>query len=364
MWRWQLLVDCGGCAVVNCILCRCSTLDNLPEAFQHPSTQTILSSKSSLAERIPRHEYRSRIRLQKSTMAQSALEEDFPFETDVPLIPTLDLNLAPQRNVADETRRNLMFQEVLKSRVTGRTEHVEYGTYYGKPACLMVLRFWFTGPRKHFRWTFGEITIAFSKLESTTGASPAGPHPAGPTAAQAASPTADPAIVVFSPTRTFGDATAESRNWTFELTMSVKSSVGPVEAGPEGKIGFDSSYNRDHRMAIIGSPSRPTRSGGFEEVGWTLEENDKQESGIPFELPVAMIVEYQGPFQAEVRVDVTNNFGIPVFARPWRKDDDPLLFNLKDPGFKKKTSGAFEAMTEEKWKDLLRLKAEFEVSRQ
>ena len=57
-----------------------------------------------------------------------------------------------------------------------------------------------------------------------------------------------------------------------------------------------------------------------------MKENWKQESGIPEELDVVVVVAYGGPFQTTV--DVGSNMVFDLFASPWIKDD-PVLF---EPG--------------------------------
>ena len=85
-------------------------------------------------------------------------------------------------------------------------------------------------------------------------------------------------------------------------------------------------------------------------------------SAISDELIVALIVQYHCPFQATIKGEVKNNIGLTFFGWPWSKPDDPLRF---DPnislGFKAKTTGKFENLSDDEWGILLGLRGEWEV---
>ncbi|KAG9230399.1 hypothetical protein BJ875DRAFT_488003 [Amylocarpus encephaloides] len=281
-------------------------------------------------------------------MALLEPDVEAPWRRDVALIPEEPQLLGPQANELDETRRNLVLKELGSARVVGTTKHVEYGTYEGEPASLALLQFNFRGPRTSFRWTNAEVIIKFANQKSDTVPPPS-------------TKPKDASVLMYGPRQIFGASTSENRHWTYEAKAKAGANAGSANIGGEGKVGLETQFDRNHRMAIIGMPSSPSKSGGFKEVGWTLDENDKQKSAIPNQLIVALIVQYDCPFQATITVKVTNNMGLKVIGLPWSKKDDPLLFDPKiSPGFKAKTTGKFENLTDDEWGVLLGLRGEWE----
>ena len=65
-------------------------------------------------------------------------------------------------------------------------------------------------------------------------------------------------------------------------------------------------------MSINGLPDKTEKT--VNQVEWITRENRSQESGIPDELDVALIVAYDHPFNAEIKVQITNSVGITLFS--------------------------------------------------
>ena len=84
------------------------------------------------------------------------------------------------------------------------------------------------------------------------------------------------------------------------------------------------------------------------QVLWKIREIGPSGDGIIGELNLAVVVEYQNPFQAVVEVEANTAFGRPCFSTPWAKDD-PLLFDgITGKGTLPPTTD-FDTLTEANW---------------
>jgi hypothetical protein len=87
-------------------------------------------------------------------------------------------------------------------------------------------------------------------------------------------------------------------------------------------------------------------------VVWTAAEDGLLKSGIPDELNLAVVVGYDGAFQANVVARVDTPLMDGLYGNVWSKDD-PLLFL---PPFGKGdlplTNGLFDKLSDDDWRAL------------
>lgn len=240
-----------------------------------------------------------------------------------------------QRNAsATEYNRVKIHQRDLRNHtVEARLTRVEYGTWEGQTACLVALKFSFhSSGSKALRFTRGSISVGFTSRDTRN---------------------RDPAVVNFGPKRLFGSKTSGSLTWSYGGAFSFKATAGPVEIGPEVQATRDLVFERQYLQVINVWGWGDRRHVEPNHVKCSLDENPLEESGIPEELSLTMIVTFEGAFQARVSVGTTAIFDL--LAYPWTKDD-PVLFQpgvSYGPAMRASGTTDFATLTRAEWEKLV-----------
>jgi hypothetical protein len=137
--------------------------------------------------------------------------------------------------------------------------------------------------------------------------------------------TKEPVVRVFAPRKVFGKPTEEAKKFNYEVALQCSLSVGLVTAGPTLSIGSESAFTKEHKLEIKGLDQMTRKRKQPHIVIWTATEDDLAKSGIPDELNLAVVVEYDGDFQADVNIRVDTPLMDGLYGHIWSKDD-PLLF--------------------------------------
>lgn len=221
----------------------------------------------------------------------------------------------PKARVAarDEVNRKNALHKVLNQRtyITADLERVIYGSFNQKPATLIVFDFKFRFESdSRLRFKAAEIAIS---LKAT------------PDGINKPLPKDDPVVYNFAPKKIYGNATVETQSWTYGVAVPCMASVGLIQAGIQPYVERSSSFEKGHRMEISGRGFKDTQHEEENEVLWTIKENGKEKGGIPDQLKFAIILGYNGRFQADIKVTAEADFKLKLFGWPWPKDD-PVFF--------------------------------------
>jgi hypothetical protein len=241
-----------------------------------------------------------------------------------------------------ETPNKVTQKEFWDAGVIGMVNCVSWGKYNGKAACLVVLCFSLRSGDHALRFRNANVKVTFERHPSS-GAS-----------------QGDPAVLVFAPRKIFGLPTTESKKLTYNVELSAKVPAGPVEVGPTGSMGKESTYEKEHRFKTVGNFWSTKNGNNWDIVYWDSKENRKAKHGIPDRLNVGIIVGSDGPFQGIVEVTVDTPLKDGLFGFPWSKDD-PVPFY---PGVLKGLSPRvieFDKLTEEDWKAMIPYEMEWQV---
>lgn len=235
---------------------------------------------------------------------------------------------------SQSTPSKFTHKEFLDAGVIGMVSRVCWGTYHGQTACLVVFCFSLRSGDHTLRFRNANVKITFE------------PHPSSP------EPQDNPSVLVFGPRKIFGVPTTESKKLTYNVELSAKAPVGPVEVGPAVSIGKESSFEKEHRFKIVGNLWATKNASDWDIVYWDVKENRKVKHGIPDRLNVGVIVSAHRPFQGIVEVTVDTPLKDGLFGFPWSKDS-PVPFY---PGVSKGPSSQvydFEKFTEEDWRAMI-----------
>ncbi|KAF2104436.1 hypothetical protein NA57DRAFT_70641 [Rhizodiscina lignyota] len=215
--------------------------------------------------------------------------------------------------------------------IIGTIRSVSYGTWNGRQACLLAMRYFFRF-NENSRFKSTEIVITFDRSSKKAGGRA-------------------PVVRNFSPRKVYGIKSTEDKQWHYDIGIEAAIPSGPVSVTPTGSVGGESSFSRAHHLEIIGKPWSSKDQLDFNQVIWTAHETKTQKHGIPDELNLAIVVEHDGDFQAFVEAEGKTALNITLRAWPWDRKS-PLLFSPKTPLGKAPLKMEFDKLSAEDWRKL------------
>ena len=245
----------------------------------------------------------------------------------------------------DETRQKALDKEFLNRRAVGKFLRVQYGYYKSRPACLLVLNFTFRYSQDLLRFKEAKIVLSFDRM-----------YREGKTTEQEKVPI----VRNYSPKTVFGFITTESIDLTYSGKVQCSVPAGPVTISPELQTTKGSSFTKDHRLQIIGQDFPAKDGAESSEVEWTVSERGKVKYGIPNDLNVGVVVEYEGDFLANIAVEVSTPSTPKLFGSLWGKDDPVYFFPPLSLGEPLRTKN-FDQLTDSDWEYLVPYRQEFQV---
>lgn len=239
--------------------------------------------------------------------------------------------LRPQRNKGGELRPKITHHtNLLGQKIYASVNRVHWGTYMGKPACLLVVRFRFYFDKGLLRLKKAAITICINKYPQPVATNDARP---------------DPIVCVYSPKHVWGEPTEAEKETHWEVAARCSIPVGPAELGAEGSRGSSSKIQVEHAVEIAGMDEPEYDKDYPNKVIFEIDENEKTGKGIPKELYFGVVVQHVGDIQAELTTSIGD-----ATALPWSKDDPIILQTGKTFGnMPTSLSGDFDQWTDENW---------------
>lgn len=243
--------------------------------------------------------------------------------------------------MGEDTRTKITHQEFFGSGVIATITRVCYGTFKDRRACIIAFHFSFHWSRDAHLFKRVEAEISFE------------PYPRG---LKSVMENAKPPVVRnLSRRRIHGIPNTNGRKWFCKVEQQCAvPSVTPdvVSAEPAtGRRAFDEA----HRVEVVGKQWSDTRRRDFHKACWIVKEIGQPSFGIPDELDVAVLVEHQGGFQAEVKISAD----VPFYRRlrwfPW-PDDDPIIFASQCSGAligEELRTSQFETLLDADWSSVI-----------
>jgi len=184
------------------------------------------------------------------------------------------------QNRSATNRDKVTADQIGSTSFSAKLSHVQYGTYNGKSAALLVFNFHFgfrNGSWK--RITSASITL---KFEETTG--PDLKYPAE------RNPDNDPIVVAIAPIQVCGEVTTvqKSKKWNISVPLQVQQAG--IQAGAQIGLEAQSDFPKDNRMWLVGSSLSEDDHGADNWVSWEINENSAQESGILHHFPGTVVI--------------------------------------------------------------------------
>ncbi len=251
--------------------------------------------------------------------------------------------LGRQKNRGEETRTKFTHREYYGGDVIGTIRRVCYGTFNGKSACFIVFNFSFHWPQNH-QFTQAEIQISFNAYSEPSDSSKEITKP--------------PIVRNLSPRKIHGVPNTNGQMWCFNVEQQCEV---PLEPKPTTSAPKGMAFKEEHRVEIVGRMMSHTRQSDPHQGCWIVKERGKPTFGIPDEFVVAILVEHEGKFKADVKVSTDISVHRKLRGFPW-PPDDPVLFIPGGPGpliGKAPITTKFEILSEADWNSFM---SDYEVS--
>lgn len=223
--------------------------------------------------------------------------------------------LGRQRNVGDETRTKIIQQEFSGSGMIASITRVCYGTFNKRKAGIIVFQFL-------FHWSSDGYQVRCLDVEITF-------EPRSKRARRAGvDNTLLPVVLNLSPRKAYGIPNSGGRKWLYSVEQQTNDRPSSTVKSATCNVG-QKAFEEAHRLEIVGTPWSDSRRREPHKACWTIKEIGRQIFGLPDEINVAVLVECEDDFQADVRLTLD----LPLYRRllrgfPWPADD-PILFTPK-----------------------------------
>jgi len=223
---------------------------------------------------------------------------------------------------------------ISRSGVRGQVTSVAHGTHHSQAATLIVFSFSLRSGGHGFRFKNANFRITFAK------------HPS------AARAERHPSILKFAPRKIYGLPTVEGRRNKIGGEISLGVPAGALTVGPKLSGERASEYEREHRYQCVGNYWSTKHSAHWDMVYWDVRENRRTKHGIPDRLNVAVMVEREGKFTANVEVEVDTPIANGVFAFPWSRNS-PVAFSPDVVMGQQPKTTKFEDLMDSDWKTMI-----------
>jgi hypothetical protein len=288
-----------------------------------------------------------------------SFETEFDFD-DAAAIPQLGIK------AKGKTNRHLITQERIGSTsFSATTQRVQYGTYYDKQACLIVIDFTFSfKPKVPARYSYASITITFRR------ATDLGNH-----RAPKAPPEDDPHVANIAPKSVYGVITCvEDKEVQDVMVLKVFEKPLELNTGEESHAGMERMRHAEHRMEIHGQPVEDDNHVNAPNGGsWDLFEDPVAKDGIlrNFSAVVVVLNPLEKPMWMEVLVKPSVRFSVDprrlfekndAFAKLLQLNDQPVPLDGKTPKEGQADLGCNDFTSPQfPWSRILRLPVENQV---
>ena len=183
----------------------------------------------------------------------------------------------------------IIFKEAGNSSVSVNLKAAQHGTHGGNPASLLLFEFKFSHSGRKCR-----IKRAFIDIEFKYSETPAPPH-----------------IYSFCPCHVLGDEVKSTI--TTQHTAGLSVGCSQPSLGVNASTSTTKVLEQSNRFTLT-SANTKTHSGGriVNGVRWALTENESSEAGIPYFVPIALLVKRNSTrnLKATISVEMTMSPGL------------------------------------------------------
>ncbi|KAI3320727.1 hypothetical protein HD806DRAFT_505978 [Xylariaceae sp. AK1471] len=246
-------------------------------------------------------------------------EANFEFSDEIEIDTLLGI-----RNESRVNRPLATQEHIGKTSYSAYVNHIQYGTFSGRPACLLGLDFSFRFPSLSAgRFSSAEIEVTFEKALNTSKPS-----------LRSTDASLDPIVANFAPKHMIGQVKERESSRALELEIPVTFGVPFGSVGLTASWSKTTSFTEEGRLEILGNLAQDDEHDeGANSVQWDLNENKVSKEGIirSFRGVVLLYHQPQEAFWMRVSVKPVVKFSLDprrlLTKRLVGDKDDPVLLD-------------------------------------
>jgi hypothetical protein len=249
--------------------------------------------------------------------------------------------LGPQRNIGDETRTKITQKEFRGGGLIASIARVCYGTFKQKKAIIVVIRLLLHSSKDTHQVRHLEVEVSFEPRYNKSGAN--------------TNNVQFPIVRNLSPRKVYGIPNTDGRTWSYRTEQQCYIPMAAPGMNSATSNNTQNTFEVAPSLSINGKPWSDRRRREMHKACWVIKDKGEPSVGIPDEVNIAVAVEYEDAFQADVKVTLD----IPLYKRllafPW-SEDDPILFPLREPGpfiGEGLRTTQFETLSDAEWATLI-----------
>jgi hypothetical protein len=256
------------------------------------------------------------------------------YETrEAELIPDPSEAELGQKNSNRDIRTIITNQELkgVGLKVVGKVQRVSYGSWNGRRACLLSMKFDFMLADRRPAFQHLEISISFKR--SATLSDQAGD---------------DPVVRALSPRKLHGYSSVRQHARRWEVEQLYWKDDGSVKSSNMRPMGANDELD----TSISGKAWVPSRREKPHQVVWNITNEARNRSWpILDELECTLVAEFDGLFEANVGVSAVGATQplARILSSSWWSRDQPLLFNSITTRGNTPRTTKFEQLNEGDW---------------
>ncbi|KAL9097450.1 MAG: hypothetical protein Q9165_000346 [Trypethelium subeluteriae] len=272
--------------------------------------------------------------IESESCLQSYSPRAVRFDTVVP-----STELGPQRNIGEETRTKIAQKEFSDGGLIASIVRICYGTFEQKKAAIVVIQILLS--RNLHRRRQLEVEVSF--------------QPRHIRSRKDKDNVQFPIVRNLAPRKVYGNSNTDGLTWSYKIEqLCFNPSVAPsLSSAVSNEVRNTPKVSPS--LSIVGKPWSDSRRREVHKACWIIKDKGQPSVGIPDEVYLGAIVQYEDIFEADVKVTLDGPLYLKLLAFPWPQDD-PILFPKRDPGpFIGKDIGTtqFDNLSDTEWATLL-----------
>jgi hypothetical protein len=249
--------------------------------------------------------------------------------------------LGPQRNISDETRTKITQKEFRGGGLIASVAKVCYGTFKQKKAIIVVIRLLLHSSKDSHQFRHLEVEVSFEPQCNRLGAN--------------TNNVQFPIVRNLSPRKVYGIPNTDGRMWSYRTEQQCYIPMAAPGMNSTTSNNARNAFGVAPSLSINGKPWSDRRRREMHKACWVIKDKGEPSVGIPDEVNIAVAVEYEDAFQADVKVTLDIPLYKKLLAFPW-PEDDPILFPLREPGpyiGEGLRTTQFETLSDAEWATLI-----------
>lgn len=225
--------------------------------------------------------------------------------------------LGKQHNTGEELRTKITQKEFGGGGLIASIEKVCYGTFNQRKAVVTVIRLLFHPSTDKSLVQHLEVQVSFEPRYNKSKTN--------------ANNVQFPVVRKLSPRKVYGIPSVDGGVWSYKVEQQCYILGAPPDTiSSNSKEARNASENPSY-LVINGSLWSDSRRREMHKACWVIKAKGQPCVDIPDEVNLAVVVECEDAFQANVKVTWNTPLYNKLLAFPWLKDD-PIIFPLKKPG--------------------------------